>query len=41
MVIWATEIKLRAERRTGELLGETAKAGQRQTDGNRRRATTV
>ena len=31
MVAWATEIKLRAERRTGELLRETAKTGERRT----------
>ena len=33
MVAWATEIKLRAERRTGELLLETAKSAQRNTGG--------
>lgn len=33
MVTWATEIKLRAERRTGELLRETAASERRQTQG--------
>ena len=33
MIIWATEIKIRAERRTGELLRDTAKAKQRNTGG--------
>jgi len=33
MVVWVTEIKLRAERRTGELLKETAKTEQRQAKG--------
>lgn len=33
MVRWATEIKVRAERKMGELLRETAKARQRQTKG--------
>ena len=31
MVIWVTEIKLRAERRVGELLRETADGHRRQT----------
>jgi hypothetical protein len=31
MIVWATEIKLRAERRAGELLDELAKLGQRHT----------
>jgi hypothetical protein len=31
LITWATEIKLRAERRVGELLWETAKTEQRQT----------
>jgi protein gp37 len=31
LIQWATEIKIRAERRTGELLKETAATGQRQT----------
>jgi hypothetical protein len=31
--VWAPEIKVRAERRTGELLRETARAGQRNTGG--------
>jgi hypothetical protein len=33
MIIWASEIKIRAERRMGELLRETAAAGQRQVKG--------
>lgn len=39
MVIWATEIKLRAERRTGELLRETEKSGQRQAHGRPAKTT--
>lgn len=35
MILWATEIKFRAERRTGELLRETAEAGQLHTKGER------
>jgi protein gp37 len=31
LIQWATEIKIRAERRTGQLLKETAATGQRQT----------
>lgn len=38
MVVWVTEIKLRAERRTGELLRETAANGQRRTASNGRPA---
>jgi hypothetical protein len=33
MITWATEIKLRAERRTGELLRETAQGERRQAKG--------
>jgi hypothetical protein len=33
MIVWATEIKIRAERRTGELLRELAKSGQRRGRG--------
>jgi len=33
MIAWATEIKIRAERRTGELLLKTAEAEQRNTGG--------
>lgn len=38
MIAWATEIKLRAERRTGELLRETAATGQRRVAANGRPA---
>ena len=31
MVEWATEVKVRAERRTGQLLKETAERGERAT----------
>jgi hypothetical protein len=33
MVEWATEIKVRAERRAGQLLKETAERGERATRG--------
>ena len=36
LIAWATEIKVRAERRTGELLDEMARNGQRKTDGRPR-----
>jgi hypothetical protein len=41
MILWATEIKLRAERRTGELLRETAKSGARHARGKTSSRTEV
>jgi len=38
MIAWATEIKVRAERRTGELLRDSATSGQRRTSTNGRPA---
>jgi hypothetical protein len=39
LILHATEIKLRAERRTGELLRETEESGQRQKRGGDRKST--
>ncbi|MEW8522167.1 MAG: hypothetical protein AB2552_03850 [Candidatus Thiodiazotropha endolucinida] len=41
LVQWATEIKVRAERKCGELLRESAKNGERATRGRPRKSDTV